>query len=163
MTNLLISFIFWWSINSILSNLFLVNSPQGQQHHPIIQFSQGPAVQNHIETVSPKPNFWEIRKQGIFQNRGIAQIEKLGKEYVLTVSCEGVHRVFIHQQKDLQLEEYVGHFIEVRYTYGEVKKQIQCITTPCHAITERRILIQNLKRSVVSEEKRKQFEINCKR
>ena len=44
-------------------------------------------LQVEVSPVVPIPKLWETRTQTVFQNRGLAQLEHLGKEYVLTVYC----------------------------------------------------------------------------
>lgn len=153
--------LFGLAVRFIVPTICLATSPDTYQVRDIPQKSQSRLFQNEITVVFPKPNFWEIPRQGVFQNRGIAQIDKLGKEYVLTVSCNGVHRVFIHQHKKINLEEFLGQFVQARYTYGDVRKRVQCIKKPCNPITERKLIIHDLEKVVGSEQIRAQFETTC--
>jgi hypothetical protein len=115
-----------------------------------------------VTPVDTAPKLWETRDQMVFKNRGIAQIEQLGKEYVLTIYCDGIHRAFIHHNPKVNLKEYLGKFIQVQYIYVDVKtRSVNCIKAPCGSISERKILIQNLKEIIGSEETRIQFETQC--
>lgn len=153
--------LFGLSVSSVVSTICLATSPDTEQYRGITKKSQSRLFQNEVNVVFPKPNFWEILEEGVFQNRGIARIDKLGKEYVLTVFCKGIHRVFIQQHKKIHLKEYSGHFVHARYTYGEVIKRVKCINAPCNPITERKLFIQQLEKIVGSEEMRAQFEATC--
>ena len=151
----------WLALSFLVSTAVFASPPNSPNFHDISKKTQSRLFQTEIDVVSPKPNFWEFPHQGAFQNRGIAQIDKLGKEYVLTISCKGIHRVFIHQDKKIKLEEFLGKFVQARYTYGDVKKQVRCIKTPCNPITERKLLIHDIEIVLGSEEMRAQFETQC--
>ncbi len=151
----------WLALSFLVSTAVFASPPNSPNFHDISKKTQSRLFQNKVVVVSPKPKFWEIQHQGEFQNRGIARIDKLGNEYVLTVFCKGVHRVFIHQHKKINLEEFLGQFVQVQYTYGDVKKQVRCIKAPCNPITERKLIIQDLEIVLGSEEMRAQFETQC--
>jgi len=157
-----ISFFFFvtgWIVSFLGPAVCLATPPD--TYRDMSQQSQSRLFHSDIAVVFPKPNYWETQHRGKFQNRGIAQIDKLGKEYVLTVSCKGIHRVFIHQNQKIHLEDFLGQFVQARYTYGDVRKQVQCIKKPCNPITERKLLIHDLEIVLGSEEMRAQFETQC--
>jgi len=152
-------FLTGWVISFLVPSVGLATSPDTSRD--ISQKTQSRLFNTNVVVVFPNPNFWETQHRGEFQNRGVAQIDKLGTEFVLTVSCKGIHRVFIHQNPKIHLEDFLGQFVQARYTYGDIKKQVQCIKKPCNLITERKLLIHDLEVVLGSEEIRAQFETKC--
>lgn len=161
MPNTIILLLLGWILSFILPTVCLAIQDKSSTYADITKSSQSRIFQTILPVPFAKPKYWEILNKGAFQNRGIAKIEKLGKEYVLTVYCEGTHRVFIHHPKNFNLEYFSGQFVQARYTYGDIKKEIQCIKKPSKPVTLRKILIQDLEKFKGSEEMRAQFEANC--
>ncbi len=115
-----------------------------------------------VTPVQPTPQLWETRARGMYENRGVAVIEKLGTRHVLTIYCDGVHRVYLHNTQRVHVEKYQSKFVRVGYTYVDVTHAaVKCIKPPCGPFTERRILVQDIEKVSVSEEARARFESTC--
>lgn len=152
------SIVIGWTLSSFAPDICLASSPNT---HPSRNLIKGELLKTTVEIVHPAPEHWETQHQNMFQNRGLAQIEMVAKEYMLTVFCDGIHRVFIHPNKDVNLENYVGKFVKARYTYGDVRKHVQCIKAPCTPITERKVIIHGIEEIIASAMTRAQFENQC--
>ena len=91
------------------------------------------------------PSRCERRRDGLYETRGPATIDKLGDRYVLTVRCEGVHRIYVQVPTALNLESFVGKPVRARYRYvDEENPRTRCIRAPCPPATERLLDITEL-------------------
>ena len=87
---------------------------------------------------------WERVVQGSYENRGIAQIEKVGNRWALTVLCNGTHTTYIDDTK-LDLASHAGSYVHARYKYAErTIDDPKCFRAPCGPIRERRIALERL-------------------
>jgi len=73
-----------------------------------------------------------------YETSGAASLEKLGNRFVLTVRCEGVHRIYARGAPGVQLEPFLGKPVRARYRYvEEVNPQTRCARAPCPPVSER--------------------------
>jgi len=47
------------------------------------------------DAVSP----WERIVDGVYEHRGLAQVERLGTQWLLNVMCDGTHAVYIEESR----------------------------------------------------------------
>lgn len=149
-----------WIITLLVPTTCLSAALDGNTSRDFQKHSPNHILPTDFIVIHPKPKHWESLANDMYENRGIAQIHRAGKEYMLTISCEGIHHVFIHPPQ-VDLEHYVEKFVQARYIYVDIKKHVQCVKEPCAAITERKIFIHEIKEMLGSEATRAQFENQC--
>ncbi len=113
-------------------------------------------------TVQENPAPWEQQIGAVYENKGIAKIEKVGVRYVLTTYCQGIHSIYAKASTEVQLNDYEGKFVQVRYKYiEEINTNIQCVTAPCEPVAEKIALIVALTAVEVSEGERMNYQTSC--
>lgn len=161
MSHVFYSTSFGWLLFFLVPTAGLAATLDGHTHGDVRTHVLHPLLPTKFIVVHPTPEPWEVLPNDIYENRGIAQMTRVAKDYLLTISCNGLHQVFIHQHPEVALEPYVGKFVQAQYTYAEVTKHVQCIKAPCHPVTERKIVIHSLKETNGSEATWAQFEKHC--
>ena len=92
----------------------------------------------------PTPASWERVAGESFENKGIARVERVGKQWALTVHCNGTYTTYL-DPTSLDLDRYGRGFVRARYRYVErTIPDPRCTLAPCANITERRISLQEL-------------------
>ena len=160
MSNVFFTTVIGWILifsvpDSCLSATFDTPRQDFSSHTPII------LSPTEFVVVHPKPEHWESLLNDVYENRGIAQITRFAKEYILNIFCGGIHQMFIQQNPHIDLEPFIGKFVQARYTYGDINKYVQCVKKPCHPITERKIFIQGIEESMVNKSRRADFKKEC--
>jgi hypothetical protein len=135
----------------------------GEDGESTLLISEGPeSVEEHATTVQPSPSHWENEVGGIYENRGLSKINRIGDDYLLTTYCDGIHSVYIKDDKKFNLQNYTGKFVNVSYRYvEEVNRDVKCIKAPCEPVTERRIVIEKIEEVSVSEDELMEFKTKC--
>jgi hypothetical protein len=88
------------------------------------------------EGVLPPP--CEQRRGEMYETRDAASLDRVGDRYVLTVRCEGVHRIYVRGAPGVDLEPFVGKAVRAHYRYVEQSNsRTRCIRAPCSPGTER--------------------------
>src|SRR5262249_4367852 len=63
-----------------------------------------------------------------YETRGAATLAQLGDRFVLTVHCDGVHRIYARGAPGVPLDGFVGKPVRVRYHYvEEVNPRTRCV------------------------------------
>lgn len=105
---------------------------------------------------------WERIIDGLYENRGIARIEKLGSRYVLTMYCYGQHSVYIKNTKEIDLNRLLDRFVRVRYTYvEEINPDVKCPQAPCGPFFERLLVIANVVEVDTGKDDLEHFKASC--
>jgi hypothetical protein len=102
---------------------------------------------SHADTTEGRllPLRCERRVDGGYETRGPATIDTLGKRYVLTVRCEGVHQIYVRVSPALDLAQFVGKPVRARYRYvDETSPRTECVRPPCPPAIQRVIEITAL-------------------
>lgn len=87
---------------------------------------------------------WERLVEGAYENKGIAQIGRLGSRWVLTVNCNGVHTTYL-DDTPIDLSRYREGYVTARYHYVDrTIDDARCVREPCSPVLERRIAIETL-------------------
>jgi hypothetical protein len=87
---------------------------------------------------------WERVVDGSYENRGVAQIERLGTQWLLNVMCDGTHATYIDAAA-VDLAAYTKGFVSARYRYVErTTTDAKCVKGPCAPVRDRRIAIERL-------------------
>jgi hypothetical protein len=74
----------------------------------------------------------------MYETRDAASLDRVGDRYVLTVRCEGVHRIYVRGASGVELEPFVGKVVRTRYRYVEQSNsRTRCVSAPCPPSTER--------------------------
>jgi len=90
------------------------------------------------------PEAWERRTDESFENRGLAQVERVGQRWALTILCRGRHSVYL-EPGDVDPALYSKAYIQARYRYVDrVNENVACVRAPCAPVTERRILLERV-------------------
>jgi hypothetical protein len=117
---------------------------------------------DEVAVIQPAPSHWERKVNGVYEDLGVSKIEKWADTYVLTINCKGIHSVYIQGTKGLNLDNYLGKFVRVQYTYVEVKNyNVKCIKAPCGPLIERKVVISNISEIVVSQADLKMYQTRC--
>jgi hypothetical protein len=110
-------------------------------------------------THAPAP--WERAVRGGYENRGIAQIEKLGQRWVLNVHCDGTHATYLDDAR-VDLARYARGYVSVRYHYADhTVSDPKCFRAPCPPVLERRIVLDRIKTRSVSPERARASARRC--
>jgi len=90
------------------------------------------------------PASWERVVGGAYENRGVAQIARLGDRWVLNVMCAGTHATYIDDTK-IDLRSYTKGYVSARYHYIDrtIRNQ-KCFRAPCSPVRERRIALEHI-------------------
>ena len=93
--------------------------------------------------VRPAPSSWESRSGDYYENRGLARIERVGKEWALTILCNGEHTTYL-EPTAIDPARFAGTTLLARYRYVERRRDVQCVQGPCDPTTERRIALDRV-------------------
>lgn len=108
------------------------------------------------------PAAWERAVRGRYENRGIAQIERLGERWVLNVHCDGTHATYLDDTR-VDLTRYARGYVSVRYHYADrTISTPQCVRAPCPPVLERRIVLDQIKTLSVSPERARASVRSCR-
>ena len=103
--------------------------------------------------VAHVPAPWERPVRGRYENRGIAQVERLGERWVLNVHCDGTHATYL-DDTHVDLARYARGYVSVRYHYADrTVSDPKCFRAPCPPVLERRIVLDQIKTLSVSPER----------
>ena len=90
------------------------------------------------------PAAWERVVPDAYENRGLAQVERLGRQWVLKVFCDGTHSTYI-DSSPIDLTSYRDGYVVARYRYVERMTNVQCAQGPCPPVPERRIALEQVR------------------
>jgi hypothetical protein len=122
----------------------------------------GVSADGVAETVQENPAPWERKIGAVYENKGIAKIERVAVHYVLTTYCHGIHSIYVKGGTEVKLDDYKGKFVQARYKYiEEINTNIQCITAPCEPVVEKIALIVELSAVEVSEAELMNYQTSC--
>jgi hypothetical protein len=93
----------------------------------------------HRDALAP----WERLVDGAIENQGVAQIERFGTRWVLTVQCHGTHQTYLDDQSQPPTQ-YVDRYLRARYHYVDRTVKVSCVRPPCAPVRERRISIETI-------------------
>jgi hypothetical protein len=115
-----------------------------------------------VQSYQPGPALWERPVQDAFENRGVAKIVRLLTRLALVTYCSGIHTTYIHGSQNLDVHDYLGKFVHVRYRYIKViRNDIRCVRAPCSPSEEVRIVLESIKEIAVSEEEQVHYTTTC--
>ena len=87
----------------------------------------------------------EQRVGDLYEIRMPATIDPIGSRFVLTVSCEGTHRIYLKSSMSIDFASIVGVSICARYRYVEHPlPNTPCVRAPCPDVIERVLDIVDL-------------------
>jgi hypothetical protein len=93
-----------------------------------------------------EPAAWEQLVDGALENKGLAQVERLGTRWVLNVFCGGTHATY-PDDTALDLAHYSNGFVHARYKYvNRTFNDPKCFRAPCSPVRERRIALERRSR-----------------
>ena len=96
--------------------------------------------------VTPDPAAWERRVGDVYENRGLARVERIGQLWMLTILCNGAHSTYIEPSR-IDPAPYAKGFVTAQYRYVDREnRDARCVQAPCSPITERRIVLERLER-----------------
>jgi hypothetical protein len=115
-----------------------------------------------VQEYHPNPALWERQVQDAFEPKGVAKIVTVADRLALETYCAGIHTIYIHDSPNLDLHDYVGKFVRVRYHYSTVlRHDIRCVRAPCGPIEETGIVIESIVDTAVSEEEQARYTTSC--
>jgi hypothetical protein len=121
--------------------LALGGAPCAQQ--PSSQAQGEPAV---TTPVTPDPAAWERRVGDLYENRGLARVERIGQLWMLTILCNGAHSTYIEPSR-IDPAPYAKGHVAAQYRYVDREnRDARCVPAPCSPIVERRIVLERLER-----------------
>ncbi len=108
---------------------------------------RGPQAPSDIRPLPVEnPASWERIADGAFENKGVAQVERLGRQWLLNVMCNGTHATYIDDTGP-DLSTYRDAYLRVRYRYVErTNADVRCVKEPCPPSRERRVAIERITR-----------------
>lgn len=136
-------------------------TPQDKLTSLFYPFSRSPTPSPTEIPEEGGENSWEKSLNGLFENRGIAQIERWKDNYILKIYCNGIRYTYIKDNNEFSLDGYLEKFIIARYTYIEEKENIVCIKAPCLPVTVTKLLIKNIEEVAVSNEELSKYKEAC--
>ena len=96
--------------------------------------------------VTPDPAAWERRVGDVYENRGLARVERIGQLWMLTILCNGAHSTYIEPSR-IDPAPYAKAYVTAQYRYVDREnRDARCVQAPCSPITERRIVLERLER-----------------
>lgn len=108
------------------------------------------------------PASWERIVDGAFENKGVAQVERLGRQWLLTVMCNGTHATYI-DDTGLDLSTYGDAYLHVRYRYVErTNADVRCVKEPCPPSRERRVAIERVTRLTTTPDEAGELARTCR-
>jgi hypothetical protein len=108
------------------------------------------------------PARWERQVQDAFEPKGVAKIVTVADRLALETYCAGIHTIYVHDSPNLDLRDYVGKFVRVRYHYSKaLRHNIRCVRAPCGPIEEVGIVIESIVDTAVSEEEQARYTTTC--
>ena len=104
---------------------------------------------------------WERQVGSVFENRGVAKVERLGTRWVLTVMCAGTHSVYLDDTK-IDLNNYAKGFVNARYRWVTRQVDVKCPVAPCPRVSERRIALEQLTPVTMTDDRARELAGTCK-
>lgn len=90
------------------------------------------APQAAVGTASFLPPRCEQRTDDLYRTLVASKIEQLGTRYVLTVSCEGTHSIYLKPSQAIDFAALLGQPICARYRYvDQLRPRMPCLRPPC--------------------------------
>jgi hypothetical protein len=110
---------------------------------------------------TPRVAPWERVVRGAYENRGIAQIEKMGNRWVLNIMCDGTHATYLDDTR-VDLARYARGYVSARYHYADrTIDDPKCFRAPCPSMPERRIVLERVKTVSATPERARELARNC--
>lgn len=111
--------------------------------------------------VSPEPAAWERRVGDRYENLGLAQVERLGPMWMLTILCRGVHSTYL-EKSPVDPSSYVKGYVVAQYRYVDRQNQnVACVQGPCGPVTERRVVLDRLTRIEATPDQVRNAIVSC--
>jgi hypothetical protein len=105
---------------------------------------------------------WERVSSGAYENRGLAQVERLGTQWLLNVMCDGIHATYI-DTSDVDLAAFSKGFVSARYRYVErTTTDVKCVKEPCLPVRDRRVAIERLTTVAASADDARRAASDCR-
>ena len=105
---------------------------------------------------------WERIVRGAYENKGLAQVERIGDRWVLNVMCDGTHATYI-DDTEIDLTAYSKGYVSARYHYVErTTNDPQCVQAPCAPVRDRRIALERLTIVTASPEQARDMARECR-
>jgi hypothetical protein len=144
----------------------------GLQHRflraAVLMLAMGPSLvaQRDNSSQAPPPDAgpiapWERMVRGAYENKGLAQVERLGNRWVLNVMCDGTHATYI-DDTDIDLAAYSKGYVSARYRYVDRVKDTKCFQAPCPPAHERRIALERVTIVTASPEQARETARDCR-
>ena len=72
------------------------------------------------------------RPDGLYETLVPSVIERLGTRYVLSVTCDGMHRIYLKPSSPIDFEPLIGQEVCPRYRYvQQIISPAPCLRPPC--------------------------------
>jgi hypothetical protein len=82
----------------------------------------------------------------VYENRGLARVERIGQLWMLTILCNSTHSTYIEPSR-LDPAPYAKGYVTAQYRYVDREnRDARCVQAPCGPIIERRIVLERLER-----------------
>jgi len=135
----------------VASGLLMITAATGAQVRP------APVEPSIARGSAP----WERVVRGRYENRGIAQIEKMGNRWVLNVLCDGTHATYL-DDTHVDLARYARGYVSARYHYADrTIDDPKCFRAPCPPVHERRIVLERVKTVSATPKQARALAHNC--
>lgn len=104
---------------------------------------------------------WEQVVNGAYENKGVAQVERLADRWVLNVMCDGIHATYIDDTA-IDLPLYGKGYVSARYHYvNRTSSDLRCVQAPCLPVEERRVALERLTIVTASPEQAQAMALKC--
>jgi hypothetical protein len=111
--------------------------------------------------VTPEPAAWERRIGDVYENRGLARVERIGQLWMLTIFCNGTHSTYLEPSR-IDPASYAKGYVAAQYRYVDREnRDPRCVQAPCSPITERRIVLERLERIDATAAQEKTATASC--
>ncbi len=97
------------------------------------------------QETTPGDRLWERKVGDVYENKGIARVERLGSTWALTVMCNGEHTTYL-EPTDVDPAAFAQGYVQARYRYVDRTVTPRCAQAPCLPVTERRVALERLTR-----------------
>ena len=116
------------------------------------------------ETQTPQAPLmtWERAVDGMFENKGVAEITQLNTRWTLSVRCAGTHVTYL-DPTSIDLAGYRGAYVRARYRW--VDREVEdprCVRQPCANIRQRLIALDRLERLQLTADQARAVADQCK-
>ena len=127
----------------------------------MVQRNAAPVATQAPDAATAPAAPWETVVRGAYENRGVAQVERLGARWVLNVMCDGTHTTYI-DDSPIDLTVHTKGYVSARYQYVErTIADPRCVRAPCAPVRERRIALERVTSVTATPDEARQMARDC--